>query len=106
MPSSESSNANPGAKSPSPPSSVQEASPEGLAPPKAPRLLDQVRSEVRRRHYSFRTEETYVDWVKRFIYFHNKRHPREMGIAEVRSPDIPPVFMSGSPGQAVAFETA
>jgi integrase len=50
---------------------------------KAPRLLDQVRDAVRRLHYSDRTEETYVHWIKRFIYFSGKRHPAEMGAAEV-----------------------
>ena len=50
---------------------------------KAPRLLDQVRSAIARRHYSQRTEETYIHWIKRFIYFHSKRHPREMGQGEV-----------------------
>lgn len=53
------------------------------APPKAPRFLDQVRDAIRRRHYSPRTEETYVHWIKRFIYFHGKRHPLQMGEAEV-----------------------
>jgi integron integrase len=51
--------------------------------PKAPRLLERVRDAVRRRHYSDRTEETYVHWIKRFIYFSGKRHPAEMGGAEV-----------------------
>lgn len=49
----------------------------------APRLLDQVRIRLRTRHYSLSTERSYVDWIKRFILFHNKRHPREMGGAEV-----------------------
>ncbi len=49
----------------------------------APRLLDQMRAAVRVRHYSIRTEDTYVDWARRFILFHNKRHPRDMGGAEV-----------------------
>lgn len=49
----------------------------------APRLLDQVREVVRRRHYSYRTEETYVHWIRRFIYFSDKRHPRELGATEV-----------------------
>ena len=53
------------------------------APPKAPRLLDQVRDSIRRRRYSPRTEETCVHWIKRFIYFHGKRHPLQMGEAEV-----------------------
>ena len=48
-----------------------------------PRLLEQVRNAIRRRHYSPRTEETYVHWIKRFIYFHGKRHPREMAAPEV-----------------------
>ncbi len=48
-----------------------------------PRLLDAVRDVIRLKHYSPRTEETYVHWIKRFIYFHGKRHPREMGPVEV-----------------------
>lgn len=48
-----------------------------------PRLLDQVREAIRLRHYSIRTEQAYTDWIKRFILFHGKRHPREMGAAEV-----------------------
>ena len=48
-----------------------------------PRLLDQVREAIRARHYSPRTEEAYVHWIKRFIFFHNKRHPAEMGEAEI-----------------------
>ena len=48
-----------------------------------PKLLDQVRNAIRRKHYSLRTEDTYVHWIKRFIYFHGKRHPRDLGEAEV-----------------------
>ncbi len=48
-----------------------------------PRLLDRVREAVRVRHYSRRTEKAYVAWIRRFILFHGKRHPREMGAAEV-----------------------
>jgi integron integrase len=48
-----------------------------------PRLLDQVRTTLRERHYSRRTEEAYVGWIRRFIVFHNKRHPRDMGPTEV-----------------------
>jgi integron integrase len=48
-----------------------------------PRLLDTVRDAIRRRHYSLRTEECYVHWIKRFIYFSGRRHPRELGAAEV-----------------------
>jgi integron integrase len=51
--------------------------------PKAPRLLEQVRDAIRRRHYSERTEETYVHWIKRFIFFSGKRHPAELGGEEV-----------------------
>ncbi|MEW6132776.1 MAG: integron integrase [Pseudomonadota bacterium] len=50
----------------------------------SPRLLDRMRAEIRLRHYSIRTEETYVDWARRFILFHGKRHPAEMGAEEVR----------------------
>jgi integron integrase len=48
-----------------------------------PRLLDRVRDAIRRRHYSYRTEQAYVHWIKRYIYFHDRRHPSEMGAAEV-----------------------
>lgn len=50
----------------------------------SPKLLDQLRAEIRVRHYSLRTEQAYVDWVRRFILFHNKRHPKDMGAGEVR----------------------
>jgi integron integrase len=53
------------------------------ATPPKPKLLDQVRQAIRTRHYSPRTEETYVHWIKRFIFFHNKRHPAEMAEAEI-----------------------
>src|SRR5262245_21708829 len=49
-----------------------------------PKLLKQVRTAIRTRHYSLRTEETYLSWVKRFILFHGKRHPRDMGAQEVQ----------------------
>lgn len=48
-----------------------------------PRLLDQVRKAIQVRHYSIRTEQAYVHWVKRYIYFHNKKHPKEMGDADI-----------------------
>jgi integron integrase len=48
-----------------------------------PKLLDQVRDKIRKKHYSIRTEEAYLDWNRRFILFHNKKHPREMGAPEV-----------------------
>jgi integron integrase len=50
-----------------------------------PRLLDRVRAVLRRKHYSIRTEEAYVGWVKRFVLFHGKRHPRELGLPEVEA---------------------
>ncbi len=52
----------------------------GAAPP---RLLERVRDAIRRLHYSYRTEQTYLHWIKRFIWFHGKRHPQEMGATEV-----------------------
>jgi integron integrase len=50
-----------------------------------PKLLDQVRLSIRARHYSKRTEESYVHWIKHFIFFHNKRHPSDMGEPEVNA---------------------
>ena len=50
-----------------------------------PRLLDQVRGKIRLKHYSLRTEQAYVDWIKRFIRHNGKRHPREMGAVEVEA---------------------
>ncbi|TFH15529.1 MAG: integron integrase [Lentisphaerales bacterium] len=47
-------------------------------------LLDSLRAEIRRRHYSIRTEQTYEDWIKRFITFHEYRDPKDMGAAEVK----------------------
>ncbi len=55
----------------------------GAASPLRPKLLDQVRDAIRRKHYSLRTEDSYVHWIKRFIYFHDKRHPRDLGETEV-----------------------
>ncbi len=48
-----------------------------------PKLLDQVRATIRTKHYSPRTEDTYVYWIKRFIFFHDKRHPVEMAEPEI-----------------------
>jgi len=50
---------------------------------KKPKLLDQVRNVIRYKHYSIRTEESYIHWIKKFIFFHEKRHPREMEVEEV-----------------------
>jgi hypothetical protein len=54
-----------------------------LASVAKPRLLDQIRQAIRTRHYSYMTEKAYVSWTKRFIFFHNKRHPAEMGETEI-----------------------
>lgn len=60
---------------------------QSTLPPKAttegPRLLNQVRDKIRLKHYSIRTEQAYTDWTKRFILFHKKRHPSDMGAVEV-----------------------
>ncbi len=48
-----------------------------------PKLLDRVRLAVRMRHYSRRTEEAYVAWIRRYIVFHRKKHPSDMGAREV-----------------------
>ena len=53
--------------------------------PTPPRLLDRMRQAIRVRHFAIRTEQTYVDWARRFILFHGKRHPQEMGAAEVEA---------------------
>lgn len=50
-----------------------------------PKLLDQVRALMRQRHYALRTEKAYLGWIKRFILFHHKRHPQEMGIPEIEA---------------------
>jgi site-specific recombinase XerD len=49
------------------------------------KLLDQVRDAIRVKHYSIRTEEAYVNWIKRYILFYNKRHPQEMGVSEIEA---------------------
>ena len=53
--------------------------------PRPPKLLDQVRDKIRFKHYSIRTEQAYLDWIRRFILFHKKRHPAEMGASEVEA---------------------
>jgi len=54
-------------------------------------FLDEVRAAIRVRHYSIRTERAYLDWIRRFILFHGKRHPRDMGESDVAA-------ISHSPG--------
>lgn len=53
--------------------------------PRQPKLLERMRIHLRTRHYSIRTEEAYLDWARRFILFHGKRHPQDMGAAEVEA---------------------
>ena len=62
--------------------SVQSITASDSRPPK---LLEQVRHRIRAKHYSLRTEDTYVHWIKRFIVFHGKRHPADMGAGEVEA---------------------
>jgi integron integrase len=54
-------------------------------PAQGKKILDQVSDAIRLKHYSYRTEETYKEWIKRFILFHHKRHPAEMGAPEIQS---------------------
>ena len=54
-----------------------------MSPATPPRLFDQIRACLRLKHYSVRTEEQYLGWIRRFILFHDKCHPRDMGAAEV-----------------------
>jgi len=75
---------------------MPQSSPSGFYPPQTapattfqpkpgePRFLDQVANACRVKHLAYRTEQAYVGWVKRFILFHNKRHPSEMGAGEAR----------------------
>ena len=53
--------------------------------PTSKKLLDRVRDAIRLKHYSIRTEQSYVNWIKRYIFFHNVRHPDQMGAAEVEA---------------------
>jgi len=70
----------PGARAAPSSLAARETGPVG---PSKPRLLDRVRQAISARHYSRRTEKAYVHWIKRYIFFHGKRHPMEMGAAEV-----------------------
>ena len=54
-------------------------------PEQPKKLLDVVRDVLRTKHYSYRTEQTYVDWIKRYILFHQERHPKDMGEDEIRA---------------------
>jgi site-specific recombinase XerD len=77
------------------PPDAANASPSGSSP----KLLDQVRQAIRLRHYSRRTEAAYVAWIRRFIVFHRKRHPRELGEPEVTA------FVSSLASRGVSAST-
>jgi hypothetical protein len=62
---------------------VTDTAANSSAQSREPKLLERVRAAVRVRHYSHRTEEAYVTWIRRFIVFHGKRHPSEMGGDEI-----------------------
>lgn len=49
------------------------------------KLLEQVSDVIRLKHYSYKTEKSYISWIKRYILFHDKRHPKEMGSAEIEA---------------------
>ena len=72
----------------------QPATPPGQGT--SPRLLDLVRQAIRVRHYSLRTEQAFVAWIRRFIVFHGKRHPRELGEREVTA------FLTGRSGRSAS----
>ena len=59
--------------------------PGGTPTESKPKLLDQMREVMRLKHLSYRTEKAYLSWVKRFILFHDKRHPKDMGAPEIRA---------------------
>ena len=56
-----------------------------MTEPQQPRLLERVRNTLRLKHMSLKTEKSYVYYIKQFILFHHKRHPREMGVEEIRA---------------------
>jgi hypothetical protein len=53
--------------------------------PRSKKLLDQVRDAIRVKQYFYRTEQTYVQWIRRYILFHNKQHPKDMGVPEIEA---------------------
>ena len=61
------------------------ALPPAVAPASPPKLLPRLRDALRLRHYSIRTEQAYVDWVRRFVVFHGRRHPARLGASEVQA---------------------
>ena len=70
---------------PSAPAATGADSTAGAPPAQPPKLLERMRIHLRTRHYSIRTEQAYIDWARRFILFHDKRHPQDMGGAEVEA---------------------
>jgi len=65
----------------------KKAQPDGVisaSVPKPKKLLDQVSEALRTKHYAYRTEQTYIDWIKRYIIFHNKQYPKDLGADEIR----------------------
>ncbi len=56
-----------------------------LSKTRKPRLLDQVRETIRTKHYSIRTEQSYVQWIRRYILFHQKKHTKDMGEKEINA---------------------
>ena len=64
-------------------------------PQKRPKkLLDRVRDAIRRKHYSLRTEEAYIRWIKRFILFYDEHHPKEIGVPEIAA-SLPHLLEAG-----------
>ena len=53
--------------------------------PRPRKLLEQVSDLLRVKHYSYRTEQTYIQWIRRYILFHNKTHPKDMGSSEIEA---------------------
>lgn len=53
--------------------------------PQSRKLLDRLRDTIRLKHYSYSTKQTYINWNRRYILFHHKRHPRDMGAAEIEA---------------------
>ena len=58
---------------------------ENTSDSQSPKLLDQIRNKLRVKHYAIRTEEQYLHWIKRYILFHGKRHPKDMGAAQIEA---------------------
>ena len=59
--------------------------PNSTSEPKPKKLLEQVQEALRTKHYSYRTEQTYIDWIRRYILFHQKQHPKDLGVEEIRA---------------------